>query len=298
MAKGGKVKGPSLLELREQLKQMNLDAEGPNVEGTGRELVPATGGMLDPVQSGTPTLEQIEQLARQPERPTGTVSRRDFLEGAAALMSPLPDPTSLITPNPFEGAPLLDPATNVAKAAPIAALTPAQIAAKLDDAWGWIWETSEDPEFELAIEALEGIPEAETLVKRMQEFDPEDYSEEPWDDLAQEFDNLATKHRVIRSEPDATDEPMRFIPVEPYERSTEDIIYSYVDEDTAQEILGDPKKFGKFESLLKEYIEVVARGPEGWEELTPKQQARIEKVVTRLEEEFGFDIDSFGFDIG
>jgi hypothetical protein len=91
---------------------------------------------------------------------------------------------------------------------------------------------------------------------------------------------------------------MRFIPVEPYERSTDDIINGYVEEDMAQEIFGNPKKREKFEKLLKEYIEVVAKGPEGWDELTPKQEARMEKVTMQLEEKFGFDIDSFGSDIG
>src|SRR5690606_1402400 len=121
-AKGGKVKGPSLLELREQLKQMNLQAEIPDA-GVDPSKAPV------PVEPSLPTLEDIQSMVpggvAQPGQPEarldellGKITRRDFLEGAAGTMLPLPDPSSLVG-NPFEDAPLLDPVTNVAKAAPV-----------------------------------------------------------------------------------------------------------------------------------------------------------------------------------
>src|SRR5690606_23415183 len=164
-AKGGRVR-PSLMELREQVKQL-LDQEIPDagVEGTGRELVPVDPDAMLP---GLPELSPesaraLDSLSEGLRR--GQITRREFLEGMAALTSPV-SPTAL-----------LRGAESIPKAAAISEATtktvPAKhwgIAPRLSEVWLSVMEDSDDAVFPTAVAEARKIPGGEKLAQYLEEW--------------------------------------------------------------------------------------------------------------------------------
>lgn len=222
-AKGGRVR-PSLMELREQVKQL-LDQEIPDagVEGTGRELVPVDPDAMLP---GLPELSPesaraLDSLSEGLRR--GQITRREFLEGMAALTSPV-SPTALL--RGAESIPLPKAAAISEATAKTVPAKPWAIAPRLREIWLSVMEDSDDAFFPTAIEEARKIPGGEELAQYMEEWkhwlDEEsgiDYNRpdltreqiEEWEEILLEkgrrfeelMEELAKKHGVLVETDDA-----------------------------------------------------------------------------------------------
>jgi hypothetical protein len=117
-AKGGKIRPPSLMELRKSIEGL-FAKEAPQLEGSGKEMVPVTppeqpSADLPAPTDITPTLDDLKQMAGEagPSTPAAPepqqitnfpVSRRAFLSGAAKGAA------SLLSPVKLDLGSLLDP---------------------------------------------------------------------------------------------------------------------------------------------------------------------------------------------
>lgn len=251
-AKGGKVK--TLLELRESLMR-NLDS--PNVEGTGRELVPEDKQRLNEISRVFPreevpqysTPESLVDLVSKPlpDVPSAPlqISRRQAIQGLASLMSPVKVPLSAKDL-------VIKQLTNAMEPEYEFGVGPDQMPQKpyvtpvlegsdetfdlLQDAHDYWYEMSDEPHYPTVFAALERMPGSESLLQKMKSYRD---SAGDWDE--------ATHERAVKeidAEFDALKKRNNFAP-EDSEEYLDDL-----DEHEASKALESPEMKAHLEKMI------------------------------------------------